>query len=89
MNPDEFQRKTFDQLHAEGLVSPRGVTPENLELLETQFPFFDDECIISVVGIYTLTLALTNKRLIEMMGSRQENLTFITIKFSDIDPTSI
>jgi hypothetical protein len=86
---NEFYHKSFEVLQQEGLLSHQGVYKENLELLKTHFPLNDDEIIISVVGIYTMTLALTTHRLIGMMGSRSENLTFITIEFADIDPASI
>lgn len=87
--PSVFKKKTFDELQQEGLLSYKGVYEENIDLLKKMFPLDDGEVIVSVVSIYTMTLALTTHRLIGMMGARPENLTFITIEFEDIDPASI
>jgi hypothetical protein len=87
--PTCCSEKSFEQLHQEGLLSHKGVYKENLELLKKHFPLRKDEVIVSVVGIFTMTLALTTDRLIGMMGSRLDNLTFITIEYVDIDPASV
>lgn len=87
--PSIFKEKTFEELQQEGLLSHQGVYEENIDLLKKMFPLDEGEIIVSVVGIYTMTLVMTTHRLIGMMGARPENLTFITIDYEDIDPPSI